>query len=252
MADTLVLKGVHKSYLRGNRRLRVLEDVSLTVAPGEIVAVVGSRYEGKTTLLQIASGFEQPDSGEVWFGDHDLTKLSLSSREEIWRTEIAWVSREASNLGFEMLDYVALPLRVGRGRASAADDVAMAALERVGLTAAARRRWEELSNWERVLVALARGIAKKPSLVVIDDVIDGLGPSKTREAGELLCSVVRELGCGVLMSASDGEAALLADRVWSFSGRGLRLMSDRSPDASNVVDLPGRATQSGGRLDLSS
>jgi ABC-type lipoprotein export system ATPase subunit len=239
MTEMLVLRGVSKSYLRGRRRLRVLSDVSLTVEPGEIVAVVGSRYEGKTTLLRIACGFDQPDAGEVWFEGRELTRMSLSKREKLWRDGIAWVSREDSTLGFEMLDYVALPLRVGRGQSSAADELAMAALERVGLTAAARRRWEELSNWERVLVTLARGIAAKPRLMVIDDVIDGLGVSKTREAGELLCSVVRELGCGMLMSASDAEATLLADRVWSFAGGGLRLIADRSSGSSNIVDFPG-------------
>ncbi len=242
MAELLVLRGVDKSYLRGKRRLPVLRDVSLTVASGEIVAVVGSRDEGKTTLLRIASALEEPDAGEVWFGGRDLTRMPLREREKLWRGEISWVSREGSTLGFEMLDYVALPMRVGGGRsASAVDDFAMAALERVGLRSVARRRWEELSNWERVLVALARGIAPKPRLMVIDDVIDGLGISRTREAGELLCSLVRELGCGVLMSASDAEATLLADRVWSFAGGGLRLISNRPVSSSNIVDFPGVA-----------
>jgi ABC-type lipoprotein export system ATPase subunit len=253
MSELLVLRGVDKSYLRGKRRLRVLRDIALTVAPGEIVAVVGSRGEGKSTLLRIASSQERPDAGEVWFGGRDVTRLSLRERERLWRDQIVWVSRETPTFDFDMLEHVALPLRVGGLSSGEVEEVAMAALERVGLTAVARRRWDELSNWERVLVSLAFGIARKPRLLVIDDVIDGLGVSKTREAGELLCSLTRELGCGVLMSASDAEATLLADRVWSFSGGGLRLISDRSDPSSNVVDFPGGGgSQSRGSSGLGS
>lgn len=245
MAELLELRGVSKSYLRGKRRLRVLRDVSLSVGSGEIVAVVGSRYEGKTTLLTIASGFVQPDTGEVWLDGRELTGMSLRAREELWREEIAWVSREDASLGFEMLDYVALRLRFGRRPPSVADEAALAALERVGLASAARRRWEELSNLERVLVAIARGIVGKPRLLVIDDVMDGLGASKTRETGELLCSLARELGCGVLMSASDPEATLLVDRVWSFAGGGLRLLADQSEGSTNLVQFPGGTADEG-------
>jgi len=235
MDELLALRGIYKSYHRGERRLRVLADVSLTVSAGEIVAVVGSRYEGKTTLLKIAAGLEQPDAGEVWLGDSELTRLPTRERERFWGHEIAWIHREGTGLQFEVLDYVCLPLRMGRGRPREAEEQAMATLKRVGVQDAARRRWEELSNWERVLVAFARGIVSRPRLMVIDDVIDGLGMSKTHEAGELLCSLAAELECGVLMSVSDPEAALAAVRMWSFEHGRLKLLSDQT---DNVIDFP--------------
>jgi ABC-type lipoprotein export system ATPase subunit len=237
MGELLALKAVHKTYRRGERRLRVLADVSLTVAVGEIVAVVGSRYEGKTTLLEIAAGLKQPDTGEVWFDGRDLGGLRASKRERLWGDEIAWIDRAGTGLQFRVIDYVGLPLRVGSGRADA-DERAIAALERVGAPGVARRRWAELSNWERVLVAFARGLGCRPRLMVVDDVIDGLGMSKTREAGELLCSLVEELGCGVLMSVSDVEAALAADRVWCFDQGALKLLSGDSAAQADVIDFP--------------
>jgi predicted ABC-type transport system involved in lysophospholipase L1 biosynthesis ATPase subunit len=179
MPELLELKGIEKSYARGSRRLLVLTEVSLTVGVGETVAVIGSRYDGKTTLLKIAAGLERPDAGEVWFGGRELGALSRRGREEIWREEGAWVSREGGGLRYEMLDYVALLLRMGGRKNAEVEEVAMAALERVGVSAAARRRWEELSDWERVLVALARCVARRPRLVIVDDLLDGLGPSKT-------------------------------------------------------------------------
>ena len=85
----------------------------------------------------------------------------------------------------------------------------------------------------------------RPRLLVIDDVLDGLGMRRTREAGELLCSLVQELGCGVLMSASDLEAVLVADRVLCFEHGGLKVMSDEAPYDAEVVSLRGAARADG-------
>jgi lipoprotein-releasing system ATP-binding protein len=253
MDELLALKGVRKSYRRGPRRLPVLSDISLTVADREIVAIVGSRYEGKTTLLKIAAGLESPDAGDVWFRGKELSSMRSRDRERLLGHEIAWVDREGTGLQFEVLDYVSLPLRMGRRRRHA-DEQAMAALERVGVQDAARRRWAELSNWERVLVAFARGVASRPRLMIVDDVIDSLGMSKTREAGDLLSSMVDELGCGVLMSVPDAEAALVADRVWTFDQGALkRLSGDHSGVEADVIEFPrGGVPQSRGFSDSGS
>ncbi len=245
MGELLELRAVRKSYRRGDRRLRVLVDVSLTVAAGQIVAVVGSRFEGKSTLLRIAAGLELPDDGEVWFEGRELGSLRAGERERLLRNGIAWVHREGTGLEFQVLDYVALSLRMGRRRSREAQERAMFALERVGVQDAARLRWQELSNWERVLVALARGIAREPRLMVVDDVIDGFGMSKTYEAGELLCSLAQELGFGVLMSVSDPEAALVADRIWSFERGALKLLSDQTTAQTNIIDFPGGSVPRG-------
>ncbi len=237
MDELLEIEAVHKSYRRGERRLRVLCDVSLAVAAREIVAVVGSRYEGKTTLLEIAAGLKQPDAGVVRFRGRALGGMRAGERERLLGGEIAWIDREGTGLEFDVLDYIAVPLMLGR-RHGDVEERAMAALERVGAPSIARRRWADLSNWERVLVALARGFASEPALMVVDDVIDGLGASKTREAGELLCALTGELGCGVLMSASDPEAALVADREWAFDNGALRLMSGDVGAGADVIDFP--------------
>lgn len=245
MGELLALRGVTKGYRRGGRWLRVLSDISLQVDSGEIVAVAGSRGEGKTTLLKVAAGLELPDAGEVHLGNVDLVRSSDEERSRHLGNEISWVHRDGTGLRFEVLDYVGLPLAIGRRRRRrAVEALAMQALERVGATDCAHQRWEELSNWERVLVAFARGAIGEPRLMVVDDVVDGLGMRRTREAGELLSSLVRELGCGVLMSVSDLEAALVADRVWSFERGGLKLMSDQTRTQADIIDFPGSARQS--------
>jgi putative ABC transport system ATP-binding protein len=239
MGELLALQKVGKSYRRGVRRLRVLVDVSLDVGLGEVGAVVGSRDEGKTTLLKIAAGIEQPDTGEVRLGDLDLALLADRERSRLLGSEIAWINREGPGVRLDALDYLSLPLAMGRGRGRrTAQGLATAALDRVGAADCAQRRWSELSDWERVLVGLARGIVCRPRLLVIDSVIDGLGMRRTREAGELLLALATELGCAVLMSSSDLEAALIADRVWSLENGRLGLLSEQAQAQAEIIEFP--------------
>ena len=230
----LMLDGVCKSFRRGRRRWRVLVDVSLTAAAGEVVGVVGGRGEGKTTLLRVAAGIELPDDGAVVFEGRDLATCSTEHRADLLGDRIAWMPREGTG-EFEVLDHVGIPLAMGRGRRMReADDLAMAALDRLGVAKLARRRWDELSNWERVLVAFARGFACSPRLMVVDDLLDGLGPRGTREAGELLLSFASELKCGVLVASSELDELLVAHRVFCLDRGELDALSGNS---SNVVDL---------------
>jgi ABC-type lipoprotein export system ATPase subunit len=231
----LRLDGVGRGFRRGRRSWRVLVDVSLSVSAGEVVGVVGARGQGKTTLLEVAAGIELPDEGRVWFDGVELTSRSVDERAALLGVEISWMHREGMG-GFMVLDYVGLPLAMGRGRRmKAADDLAMEALGRFGVEGCARRHWDELSNWERLLVGFARGVVGRPRLMVIDDSLDGLGPRRTREASEMLSSVAQDLACGVLVAACDFDAVLMADRVLCFDGSGgLQAMSN----PPNVIDLP--------------
>ena len=239
MDELLLISEVSKTYWRGDFPLELLKDVSLRVRPGTIVAVVGERNEGKTTLLKIAAGIEAPDRGTVLFEDRNLWSLAPSERERLWGEAIAWTSRKRPGLDWEMRDYVGLRLAMGRshGRRSARAQ-AVAALRRVGAEKCSEQHWPELSDWQRTLVGLACGIVSHPRLLVIDDLFDGLGIAKVQAAGELLTSLSREIDCGVLMSASGMEAALMADAVWTFDHTKLSLMSDQTPTSGEVVEFP--------------
>jgi putative ABC transport system ATP-binding protein len=239
MDELLLVSEVSKTYWRGDWPLELLKDVSLRVRPGTIVAVVGERHEGKTTLLKIAAGVEAPDRGAVLFEDRNLWSLSDSERERLWGEAIAWTSRERPGLDWEIRDYVGLRLAMGRsyGRRKARAQ-AIAALRRVGAEKCAEQRWPELSDWQRMLVGLACGIVSQPRLLVIDDLFDGLGVAKMQAASELLTSLAQELGCGVLMSASGMEAALMADAVWFFDDGKLSLMSDQTSIGGEVLEFP--------------
>ncbi|HVR04438.1 MAG TPA: ATP-binding cassette domain-containing protein [Solirubrobacteraceae bacterium] len=248
MDELLRLSGVGKRQRRGEGSVTVLADVSLAVAEREIGAVVGSPGSGKTTLLEIAAGMVCPDGGGVCFGGVELNTLSRRERERLLGREIAWTDRQPPRLPWSIRDHVGLPLATGRGHGSRElRELAGEALERLGVHGGARRRWVELSDWEQVLVGFARVAVCRPRLALIDGLFDGLGRHKTQQAGDLLRDLVDELGCSVLISASDLQNVLVAERVWELERRGrLRLLADRTTGGGTVVEFPASAARGGG------
>ncbi len=242
MTELLSIERIRKGYARGGEWVPVFADVSLEVLLGEIVAIVGARLGGKTTLLKIAAGLERPDSGAVSLGGRALAEIVDRPRE------IRWIDRDGPPPDVEAAEFVGWPLAsCGRGRRNA-EQTATRMLERVGAGECARLRWDELSNWQRVLVSLARAFVETPKLVVIDDLLDALGEPVTEDASDLLRSLVEEgrPRPGVLMSASDLESAMFADRVFSITGRqSLKPLSGRLTDKGDVVGLP-RQTRADG------
>ncbi len=237
----LSLAGVCRGAARGAGRVEgLLVDVSLDVGTGELVAVVGSRSQGKTTLLQLAAGLVAPEDGVVRFGGHDLAGLSEREHSRLLREEIGLAGQSGPRVDLRMAHYVAAPLLVNRRRRHRrqAFDRATGALERVGMGSRARQRWGDLSRWDRALVEIAQGIVGEPGLLLVDDVTDGLGMRETAQVTRLLRSLAQEEGMGVLMAVSDGEAALSAHRVFSLSRERLKTISSEGSRADNVVDLP--------------
>jgi putative ABC transport system ATP-binding protein len=246
MAELLVLRGVWKGFSRGAQWMGVLEDVSFEVCPGEVVAVLGSRLGGKTTLLKIAAGVERPDRGTVSLGSQVLTGLRDRPRSRLLGHEVLWIERDGPALDLEVSKFVGWPLAL-HGRRHA-ERIAVQALERVGARECVGRCWGDLSNWQRVLVGLARAFAGSPRVVVIDDLLDALGGRATEEASDLLRLLVEasEPRCGVLMSASDIESAMFADRVFSLTRKGtLKPLSGQPAGEGEVVPFPKRTQADG-------
>lgn len=120
-------------------------------------------------------------------------------------------------------------------------------LERVGAFDCARERWADLSPRQQLLVGFAQAFVASPRLVIVDDLLDALGSRATKEASDLLRSLVVEAEprCGVLMSASDRDSAVFADRVWSL-GSGGKLTPTSGHRVSDAQILPLRRRDQGG------
>jgi len=251
----LSIEGVWKGYRRGCEWAEVLADVSLQVRPGEIVAVTGSKFAGKTTLLKLAAGLERPDKGTVWRGVDPSRDGRDDLRGELGHT-VRWVDDRGPKLKLDVLKFVGLPLALHGTKRGEAERAAAQAIEQVGGKPCLGRRWGELSNWQRLLVGLARGFAGSPQLVIFDDLLDVRGGHANEEAADLLRSLVEtsEPRCGVLISSSDLESAMFADRVWSITTkRSLRLMAGREMDGGKIIAFPDRDRAGvGGSRDVGS
>jgi ABC-type lipoprotein export system ATPase subunit len=250
-AETLSIEGVWKGYRRGSEWAEVLANISFDVEPGQIVAITGSKLAGKSTLLKIAAGLERPNKGTVLLGSRQLT----DGRGGLLGHAIRWVDGDGPKLKLDVAKFVGLPLALHGSKRGEAERTAAQALERVGAKPCLGRRWGELSNWQRVLVGLARGFAGSPQMVVIDDLLDVRGSRATEEAADLLRSLVEasEPRCGVLMSTSDLESAMFADRVWSITGkRSLKLMAGQQTDGKVIPFPEGDRASAGGSRGVGS
>jgi ABC-type methionine transport system ATPase subunit len=235
----LVLGGVWKGFDRRGAMVSVLEDVSLTVHEREVVAVVGNRDEGKSTLVRIAAGFVRPDRGSVRVGGLELAGLKDGEHSRVLRTQVGLAARTGPKTEQPMGEYVALRLTPGLGLSKRERRLRVAAvLERLGVADCATLRWADLSNWQRVCVEVAHAIVTRPRLLLVDDILDGLGLGKTDAAMELVRDLAQEIRCGVLMVASDEIAPLRCDVVWKFAGKKLRLIADDTNDNITTIDWP--------------
>jgi ABC-type lipoprotein export system ATPase subunit len=233
----LALERVSKSHWRGRHEIVVLDDVSLEIDRGELVAIFGQRAAGKTTLLRIAAGIEAPDTGSVRFEGRELGAGRLRRLNGI-HARIGWVGRQGPFAsGMRMLDHVALPL-LRDVVADEAERRATRALKRVGAGDLAGARWHELSDAERTLVTIAHAIVRDPALVLVDDPTSSLGLEERETVLGLLRSVAEERGMAILATVPEISDALRSHRVMSL-GDGELIQATRR-DAGEVIAFPQR------------
>jgi ABC-type cobalamin/Fe3+-siderophores transport system ATPase subunit len=179
-----------------------------------------------------------PGLGEVFFCGAQLDVLGRAQREALLGSRIAWVDRSDASAGMTVAEQVAARIP-GRRLRGETDMLAASALERVGGCSIARSRWSDLSRWEHLLASLAIGLASSPDLLLIDDLLSGLNRMHVQDAGRLLHELAREADCAVLISVDDPEAALCANRTWSFRGGQLRPVF-KTAGVAEVIDYGAR------------
>jgi ABC-type multidrug transport system ATPase subunit len=231
----LELDRVSLRYKHGPHERVVLDDVSLQVGRGELVAVWGMRRSGRSTLLRLAAGIEPPDSGVVRFAGRDLA----ASAGEALGGGIGYCRlTERCSEAQTVLDELTVG-QLARGVPQAtARTLAGTALERVGASDCAARGVRELDGSEAVRVALARALALEPALLVIDEPTKGVDLLERDNILSLLRSLADER-IAVLMSSGEATALAGADRALSLSAG--RLRGSHSPELAEVLPLRRRA-----------
>jgi len=231
----LELEHVGKRYGRGSNERVALQDISLVLDAGEMLAVWGERRSGRSTLLRVAAGIEAPNVGAVRFDGRDLAQRG----SEVLGGDIGYCRQVFRPSGGQtVLDHlVAGQLARGISR-SKARSRSWRALERVDAVGCANHSPNELNSEEAVRAAVARALSAEPRLLVIDEPTIGVN-LLARDKILLLLRSLADEGIAVLTSTGEGTGLLAADRVLSLSDGKVR--GELTPHLAPVTTLhPGR------------
>ena len=227
------------AFRRGGRTEAVLDGVSLRVAPGESVALLGRSGSGKSTLLNLVGGLVPVQGGEVRLFGESLAGLDDRARTLLRRRRIGFV-HQAFNLvpTLSVADNVTLPLALDGVPARARAEALRALLEAVGLEGRGADAPDTLSGGEQQRVAIARALVHRPPLLLADEPTGNLDAKSGRRVLELLGGLVRDGngggGAAMLVVTHSLEVARIADRALALSGRGLAPLDAAQLDGSSA------------------
>ncbi len=210
----LETRDVHKIYTMGKRKLEVLRGITLSVNAGDFVALRGASGAGKSTLLHLLGGLDLPNSGDVFFADKNLGRLSNNALTHLRNTRVGFVF-QAYHLLPELsaLENVSLPARMARTNAAQAVERARDLLKRVGLGERLDHRPYELSGGEQQRVAIARALINEPDLILADEPTGNLDSHTGGEILDLICSLRVERNATLVIATHSAGLAARAPRV---------------------------------------
>jgi putative ABC transport system ATP-binding protein len=208
----LSVRGLTKSYGLGEAKIAVLRGVDLDVARGEMCAVMGPSGVGKSTLLNLVAGLDEPDTGTIEVLGTPLSGLDDEARTLVRRDKVGIVYQFfnlVSNL--TAIENVLLPYYIAELPPDL--DAARHALERVGMLKRAAHLPAQLSGGEMQLVSIARALVRKPALVLADEPTGNVNVATGRRIFGMFREVLKETGSSMLMVTHNPEDAARADRV---------------------------------------
>ncbi len=210
---------LRKEFRDGERRVSVLADVDLRVAPGERLGIIGESGIGKSTLLHLLGGLDRPTGGTVRIGDTDLSTCDDRSLASLRNERIGFVFQFHHLLGdFTAEENVMMPLLIAGESPEKASRRSRELLARVGMEGRLSHRPGELSGGEQQRVAVARAIVRAPALVLADEPTGNLDPATAVEVETLLTELNHEQGLTLVVVTHSERLARDMDRCLRLRG----------------------------------
>ncbi len=209
---------VSRQFFRTTKQSNVflaVKETSLTLEPGQLVAVTGRSGSGKSTLLNMMAGLLKPTAGRVWLDDTDLYALEDKERSRLRNQSFGIIPQGQTGLSsLTVLENVKLPfLLYGE---EAPEERALALLEEVGIGNLANAYPNELSGGEMRRLAIARALIREPGIILADEPTGDLDDENTKTVLTLLRQAA-DRGAAVLLVTHEGEALPYADRVYRMN-----------------------------------
>lgn len=210
----LELRSVVKRFGSGSTEVRALTDVTLSVAPGELVAVMGPSGCGKSTLLHLAGALEDADAGTVSVAGRDLAPLGVRERATLRRTDVGFVFQRLNLVtSLTALENVMLPLELEGVPTKAARERAREALVSVGIDEQLDRFPDDFSGGQQQRIAVARAVVGERKLLLADEPTGALDTLTGDAVVELLAGLPQRTGAAVVLVTHEPRYASWADRV---------------------------------------
>jgi len=210
----VLVEHVDRTYGSGHAAVHALRDVSLEVAPGELVALVGRSGSGKTTLLNAIGGLDRPDGGRIVVAGREVSSLDERGLVSLRRDVVAFVFQTFGLVPvLTAAENVGVPLRMLRTPVAQREARVQLLLDLVGLGPHAKQRPGQLSGGQQQRVAIARALANSPRLLIADEPTGQLDSETGRAVMALIRAVVEAEGMTAIVSTHDPVMVALADRV---------------------------------------
>ena len=230
MNSIVQTRGLTRRFRSGEKTITVVDDVSLSIARGEFVSIMGPSGSGKSTLLAMLAGLDRPSEGQVIIDGEAIESMSEDRLALLRRRKIGFVFQSFHLLGnFTAQENVMLPLELLGGPSPR--ERARALLERVGLGGRGHHYPSQLSGGEQQRVALARAFAPDPAVLMADEPTGNLDAENGRIVLDMMLQLRRDHRTTLVLVTHDPELANLSDRV-------IRLRDGRAVESSAVAQGP--------------